>query len=142
MARGNSRALIFLDRRDYVRFLEIFGMTVVRFGMVCLAFCLMPNHYHLVLKTPAANLSAAIKHLNGVYSQWWNHRHQRCGHTFQGRFKAQLIQRERYLAAACRYVVLNPVRADWCLNLTTGLGAAIALRLASCLRHRFLIRPA
>jgi len=111
MARGNARALIFLDSRDYERFLEVFDEVVVRFRLVCWAMCLMPNHYHLVIRTPEANLSAAIKHLNGVYSQWWNHRHERCGHTFQGRFKAQLVQRERYLAAVCRYVVLNPVRA-------------------------------
>jgi REP element-mobilizing transposase RayT len=111
MPRGNARALIFLDERDYERFIEILAASLRRFGVFCYAFCLMPNHYHLVLVTPAANLSAAIKHLNGVYSQWWNHRHQRCGHVFQGRFKAQIVQRERYLLAVCRYVVRNPVRA-------------------------------
>jgi putative transposase len=110
MSRGNAKGLIFIDDSDREKFLEILAATVTRFRLVCYAFCLMPNHYHLVLMTPEPNLSAAIKHLNGVYSQWWNQRHQRCGHVFQGRFKAQLIQRERYLVVACRYVVLNPVR--------------------------------
>jgi putative transposase len=111
MSRGNAKGLIFLDDRDFKRFLEVLDATSFRFGVVCYAFCLMPNHYHLVLITPKANLSAAIKHLNGVYSQWWNGRHGRCGHVLQGRFKGQLVQRERYLLAVCRYVVMNPVRA-------------------------------
>ena len=111
MSRGNAKGLVFLDERDFERFIEVLNATFSRFGVVCYAFCLMPNHYHLVLMTPAANLSAAIKHLNSVYAQWWNHRHQRCGHVFQGRFKAQIVQQDRYLLVLCRYVVLNPVRA-------------------------------
>jgi len=111
MSRGNARAAVFLDQRDYERFLEQLDVSFRRYGVVCYAFCLMPNHYHLVVVTPHANLSVAIKHLNGSYSQWWNFRHGRCGHVFQGRFKAQVVQRDRYLAAVCRYVVLNPVRA-------------------------------
>jgi hypothetical protein len=71
----------------------------------------MPNHYHIVVQTLEANLSVAVGHLNSVYAQWWNGRHGRCGHVLQGRFKAQLIQKERYLAAVCRYVLKNPVRA-------------------------------
>jgi putative transposase len=111
MARGNAKALVFLDERDFRRFIELLKATCTRFGVVCYAFCLMPNHYHLVVMTRQANLSAAIKHLNGVYAQWWNYRHQRCGHVFQGRFKAQVVQEDRYLLSVCRYVVLNPVRA-------------------------------
>ncbi|MCX6551280.1 MAG: transposase [Acidobacteria bacterium] len=111
MARGNAKGLIFLDDLDHRRFLTVLEDTLRRFGIVCHAFCLMPNHYHLAVVTPAANLSAAIKHLNGVYSQWWNRRHGRCGHVFQGRFKAQVIQKDPYLLVACRYIVLNPVRA-------------------------------
>lgn len=111
MSRGNARGLVFLDERDFERFIEVLKATCSRFGIVCYAFCLMPNHYHLVVMTPDANLSAAIKHLNSVYAQWWNYRHQRCGHVFQGRFKAQIVQQDRYLLVVCRYVVLNPVRA-------------------------------
>jgi putative transposase len=111
MARGNAKARIFLDEHDCRRFLEILGEVHDRFDLVCHTFCLMENHYHLVVETPLGNLSPAIRHLNGVYAQWWNSAHDRCGHLFQGRFKAQLIQRDRYLRAACRYVVLNPRRA-------------------------------
>jgi putative transposase len=111
MSRGNAKGLIFLDDRDFERFIEVLNSTCSRFGTVCYAFCLMPNHYHLVLMTPDADLSAAIKHLNSVYAQWWNYRHQRCGHVFQGRFRAQIVQQDRYLLVVCRYVVLNPVRA-------------------------------
>jgi hypothetical protein len=71
----------------------------------------MSNHYHGVLRTLGPNLSAAMQYLNSVYAQWWNRRHKRVGHVLQGRFKAQLIQRDGYFLEACRYVVLNPVRA-------------------------------
>lgn len=111
MARGNDKALIFLDERDYRRLLELLQEVLTRFSVQCSSYCLMPNHYHLVLTTLQPNLSAAIKHLNGVYTQWWNRRHGRCGHVLQGRFKDQLVQTDRYLLTVCRYVVLNPVRA-------------------------------
>jgi REP element-mobilizing transposase RayT len=111
MARGNAKAPIFLDATDCGRFLEILREVALRFSVVIYAYCLMPNHYHLVIQTRDGNLSVAIQYLNSVYSQWWNRRHGRCGHVLQGRFKAQLIQNERYLVAACRYVLKNPVRA-------------------------------
>ncbi len=93
----------------------------------------MPNHYHLVCRTPEANLSLAVGYLNAVYAQWWNRRHGRCGHVTQGRFKAQLVQSELYLRVVCRYVLDNPVRAgmvrhpqDWewsSARASTGLAA-------------------
>ena len=88
----------------------------------------MDKHYHLVATTLDANLSRAIKHLNGTYAQWWNHRHGRPGHVFQGRFGAQIIDDDLYLLAACRYVVLNPVRAGVVRRPRSGGGAAIARR--------------
>jgi putative transposase len=72
----------------------------------------MTNHYHLALTTREANLSRAIQQLNAEYAQWWNWRHERAGHLFEGRFKAQVVQGGRHLANVCRYVVLNPVRAQ------------------------------
>jgi hypothetical protein len=71
----------------------------------------MDNHFHLVVETPEANLSKAMRQLNGVYTQAFNRRHRRVGHVLQGRFKAIVVDRERYLLELCRYVVLNPVRA-------------------------------
>jgi REP element-mobilizing transposase RayT len=102
---------IYQDDDDRRRFLAALDTAVGRYSVECHAYCLMSNHYHLVLRTLEANLSPAIQYLNGVYAQWWNRRHARVGHVLQGRFKAQLVQREGYFLEACRYVVLNPVRA-------------------------------
>ncbi len=111
MSRGNARMPIYRDAVDHERFLELLAEAVQRWSLQCWAFCLMPNHYHLVVRTADDSLSAAMRHVNGVYAQWWNRRHQRVGHVTQGRFKAQVVQEHRYLVAVCRYVLLNPVRA-------------------------------
>ena len=82
-----------------------------RFNWVCHAYCLMTNHYHLVVETPDGNLSKGMRQLNGMYTQASNRRHHRIGHYFQGRFKGILVDKESYLLELTRYVVLNPVRA-------------------------------
>ena len=110
-SRGNAGARIFFDDRDRARFLAVLEQAVERSGWVCHAYCLMPNHYHLLIETPRANLSWGMRHLNGVYTQATNRRHKRSGHLFQGRFKAILVERERYLLQVARYIALNPVRA-------------------------------
>ena len=112
MARGNAKSLIFLDAGDYRKFLKILAAVAARFSIVVYAYCLMPNHYHLVCRTCEANVSAALAYLNGVYARWWNRRHGRCGHVTQGRFKAQLVQSDIYMRVVCRYVLDNPVRAS------------------------------
>jgi putative transposase len=103
---------IFLDDVDYTRFVYLLGEVTDEFGIECWNYCLMPNHYHATLRPSRPNLSEAIRRLNSVYAQWWNRRHERVGHVFQGRFKDQIVQREGYLLVLCRYVALNPVRAD------------------------------
>ena len=110
-ARGNGGGDIFLDNQDRLALFDILGEAVKRFGWVCHAYCLMGNHYHLLIETPEANLSAGMRHVNGVYTQRFNRTHGRFGHVFQGRFKAILVERDGYLLELCRYVVLNPVRA-------------------------------
>jgi REP element-mobilizing transposase RayT len=102
---------IYLDDLDRGSFLQQLADVVTAYRLECHAYCLMTNHYHLVVRTLDANISRAIKHLNGPYAQRWNARHARVGHVFQGRFHAQVIQDEIYLLVACRYVVRNPVRA-------------------------------
>ena len=110
-ARGNDRRPIFEDDEDCARFLAVLASTVARHRVLCHAYCLMGNHYHLLVQTPEANLSGAMRHLNGVYTQRFNRRHERCGHVLQGRFGAQLVDGDAYLREVCRYIVLNPVRA-------------------------------
>ncbi|AGA91298.1 transposase [Thioflavicoccus mobilis 8321] len=112
-ARGNERRSIFLGDEDEDRaaFLDVLAATCDRFNWICHAYCLMTNHYHLLVETPDANLSKGMRQLNGVYTQWVNRTHGRVGHLFQGRYKAILVERERYLLELTRYLVLNPVRA-------------------------------
>lgn len=109
-SRGNDGADVFLDADDRQGFLDIVAFAVERFGWRCHAYCLMGNHYHLLIETPQANLSRGMRQLNGVYTQRFNRRHGRTGHVFQGRFKAILVDRDRYLLELSRHVVLNPVR--------------------------------
>ena len=109
--RGNARQAIYTDDQDRSTFLAVLAEVVTRSQWLCHAYCLMNNHYHLLIETPQGNLSVGMRQLNGVYTQRFNRRHTRVGHVFQGRFKAILVERENYLLELCRYVVLNPVRA-------------------------------
>jgi putative transposase len=102
---------IFIDEGDYARFVQLLSDVLEECDIHCWNYCAMPNHYHLTLEPRRANLSEAIRRLNGEYAQYWNRRHDRVGHVFQGRFKDQIVQREGYLLALSRYVVMNPVRA-------------------------------
>lgn len=116
-ARGNARQEIFLDTSDREMFLSCLGEVVARFGWLCHAYCLMGNHYHLLIETPEANLSRGMRQLNGVYTQRFNRHHQRVGHVFQGRYKAIMVERDSHLLELCRYVVLNPLRAGMVKNI-------------------------
>ncbi len=110
-ARGNARASIFRDDTDRVEFLVILGNLIEQFNWCCHGYCLMGNHYHLLVETPDANLSAGMRQLGGIYTQRFNRRHNEVGHLFQGRYKSILIEKENYLLELSRYIVLNPVRA-------------------------------
>lgn len=96
-ARGDRREDIYADDEDRHVFLLTLGRVVADFNWVCHAFCLMGNHYHLVVETPDANLSKGMRQLNGVYTQAFNRRHGLVGHLFQGRYKAILVDEEAYL---------------------------------------------
>ncbi|MGC1953162.1 MAG: transposase [Gammaproteobacteria bacterium] len=111
-SRGNARLAIYEDDGDREDFLQVLSRAVDRYHWLCHAYCLMGNHYHLLMETPEGNLSKGMRHLNGVYTQRYNRGHGRAGHLLQGRFKAILVERDRYLLELCRYVVLNPVRAN------------------------------
>jgi len=109
-ARGDRREDIFEDDHDRRAFLLTLAAVVEQFNWLCYAWCLMDNHYHLLIQTPDGNLSKGMRQLNGVFTQTSNRRHHRVGHLFQGRFKAILVDSDAYLLELARYVVLNPVR--------------------------------
>lgn len=110
-SRGDGRDDIYRSDDDRAAWLETLGEVCKRFNWVCHAYCLMSNHYHLLVETPDANLSKGMRQLNGVYTQRFNRGHARVGHVFQGRFKGILVDKDSYLLELARYVVLNPLRA-------------------------------
>jgi len=110
-SRGNAGNDIFLCDEDRIFFLDLFAEVVKRYNWICHSYCLMGNHYHLLIETADGNLSLGMRHLNGVYTQKHNWRHGKTGHVFQGRYKAIIVDKDSYLLELCRYVVLNPVRA-------------------------------
>ena len=110
-SRGDRREDIFFDDADRLAWLEVFAQTCKRFNWVCHAWCLMDNHYHIVVETIEGNLAQGMRHLNGVYTQTFNRTHKRVGHVFQGRYKAIIVEKDGYLLELARYVVLNPLRA-------------------------------
>lgn len=115
-ARGDRQEPIFEDDEDRMLFIDLLAKETVQQGWLLYAFCLMGNHYHLLLETPEPNLVKGMRRLNGVYTQAFNRRHQRVGHVFQGRYKSILVDKDSYLLELCRYVVLNPVRAGMVAN--------------------------
>lgn len=113
-ARGNRRETIFRDDEDCVRFIALLAREAAQQRWRLYAYCLMGNHYHLLVETPEANLGRGMRRLNGVYTQAFNRHHGLVGHVLQGRYKAILVDKDAYLRELCRYVVLNPVRAGLC----------------------------
>lgn len=145
--RGNERQGVFLDDTDRIAFLELVHQVCDRFNWLCHAHCLMTNHYHLLVEKIDPTLSRGIRHLNGVYTQAFNRHHGRVGHLFQGRFKAILVEKDAYLLELCRYVVLNPVRAnmvqstkDWKWSsycATAGMAEALPLLTVDWILSQF-----
>lgn len=135
-SRGNQRDPIFTDDLDYAAYLRRLAKVVERFGWLCHGFCLMPNHYHLLIETPEPNRGAGMHVLNLSYARWFNWRNRRVGHVFQGPYGVVHVTRDAQLMELCRYIVMNPVRAglvadpaDWCWSsyrATAGLETAPA----------------
>lgn len=110
-SRGNKRQNIFIDHNDRNTFINVFARVIKIHGWICYAFCLMDNHYHLVIQTPHGNLAKGMRDLNGIYTQLFNTTHQTTGHILEGRYKAFVIEKGDYFLEVLRYTVLNPVRA-------------------------------
>lgn len=110
-SRGNEKKDIFKSIKDRDKFLSYLSSAWERHGAVFHAYCLMSNHFHLMVETPLGNLSWIMKHINGSYTTYFNVKHKRAGHLLQGRYKAVLVQADAYAAELSRYIHLNPVRA-------------------------------
>jgi len=109
MNRGRGRQAVFHDEHYYQAFLNTLGEVQLRFQCVIHAYCLMGNHYHLLLKTPRGNLSRAMRHIDGVYTQRHNRRKKTDGPLFRGRYKAIVVEANRYLLQVSRYIHRNPI---------------------------------
>ena len=110
-SRGNERKEIYKTSRDREKFLSYLESATERYGAMIHVYCLLNNHYHLLLETPSGNLSQIMRHINGAYTTYFNTKRKRAGHLFQGRFKAILVDIDEYAKELSRYIHLNPVRA-------------------------------
>ena len=115
-SRGNEQKAVFRSRKDREKFLDYLASATQRYGAVIHVYCLMTNHYHLLLETPEGNLPQIMRHINGAYTTYFNVKHQRAGHLFQGRYKAILVEADAYAVELSRYIHLNPVRAGMVEN--------------------------
>ena len=110
-SRGNERKAVFKSGSDRAKFLEYLESAVQRYDAIVHVYCLMENHYHLLLETPSGNLQQIMRHINGAYTTYFNMKRSRSGHLFQGRYKAILVEKDEYAKELSRYIHLNPVRA-------------------------------
>src|SRR4051812_38919988 len=113
-ARGNRRQSIYSDDDDRRVFLILTGRVLQRCGWRLIAYCLMTNHFHLLVETPVPNLSAGMHQLNGGYARYFNERHSFDGHLFDRRFGSRLIETSEDLGAVQTYIAFNPVQAGLC----------------------------
>ncbi|MFH1359498.1 MAG: transposase [Candidatus Omnitrophota bacterium] len=109
--RGQSKREVFLDEKDYEAFLKVIRETCQTYKVNVVAYCLMRNHYHLIVYTPNANLPGFMRQLGGVYTQFFNRKYKQDGPLFKGRYKAIVVQEGSYLLRLIRYIHKNPIRA-------------------------------
>ena len=114
ISRGAARLPIYVDDHDRVRFLGLLAYATTDHGWEFLSYCLMENHYHLLLRTPQPTLRAGMQRLNGSYAQGFNARHRLVGHVFEGRYTSVAVTGDAHLRELIRYISLNPVRAGAC----------------------------
>jgi putative transposase len=112
--RGNGKQRVFLRPADRLIFLRFLRQAVARCRWECLTYCLMDNHYHLLVRTPEPNLGLGMHRLNGRYAQLFNQRHRRTGHLWEQRYHSVLLTENAHLAQTIGYIALNPVRAGLC----------------------------
>ncbi len=133
--RGNERRAIFSDDEDRFAFLKLLDQSVDTYGVTLHCFVLMGNHWHLLVKTPLGNLAEFMRHFNISYTSYFNRRHHRTGHLYQGRYKSVLVDADSYLSMVSRYIHLNPVRTE------AMRAKPVAKRLAYLLTYRWSSLP-
>lgn len=136
--RGVRKTTIFVDEVDRRKFLKFLAVAIERYGCVCFAYCLMGNHYHLVLQTPRRNISLVMQYLDGQYARYFNRRHGTCGHVYEARFDSPLIEDGRYLGNAIAYVARNPVEAQLVKNAADWKWSSYRATLGMCACPKFL----
>lgn len=114
MLRGNNRQRIFEDDEDYRYFLEIIGRYRKQSGFILYAWCLLPNHVHLLLKEKSEPVSLLIQRIEVSFISWYNRKYDRTGHLFQGRFRSEVVEDSNYFLKVIRYIHMNPVKAEIC----------------------------
>ena len=113
-SRGNLRRALFHDDRDYERLLKYLGIAVERFGWTCHAYCLIPNHFHLLIELTEPNLGRGMLLVNGSYARYFNWRYKQEGHVFERKYHGEAVGREEHFLEAIRYIANNPVRHGLC----------------------------
>ena len=136
--RGNRRQAIVLEDRDCELFLFLLGQVVAHLGWKVHSYCLMTNHYHLLVETPGSDISVGMQLLNGQYAQAFNRRHGYEGHLFERRFFSEVVESDWHLLELCRYIVLNPVRAGLCRHPGEWRWSSYRALLGRVGRPRFL----
>lgn len=137
-SRGDRRENIYEDDVDRKSFLNIFSSVIEQFNWICFSYCLMDNHYHLLIQTPDSNLSKGMRQLNGVFTQTYNRRHQKTGHLFQGRYKSILVDEDAYLLELSRYIVLNPVKAKMVKQVEDWKWSSYQAMIGDCITPEWL----
>lgn len=140
MNRGRQRQKIYRCEEDYRHFLDILQETVKIFDLRIAAFCLMSNHYHLLLMTPRANLSRCMRHINSLYTQYYNRKYGKEGQLFRGRFKSILVAADSYLLEVMRYIHRNPVRAAIVENVAAYQWSSHAGYLSNASRWKWIFK--
>lgn len=110
MSRGNEKQAIYRSCRDRMKFLGYLESASNRYGAIIHSYCLMDNHYHLMIETPGGNLAQIMRHINGAYTSYFNAKHTRVGHLFQGRYRSILVDVDEYCLTLSRYIHMNPVK--------------------------------
>ncbi|KKW44438.1 MAG: Toxin-antitoxin system, toxin component, RelE family [Parcubacteria group bacterium GW2011_GWA2_56_7] len=111
MSRGDHKQPVFFDSTHYLKFIEFLSLTIEKYNWICHSYCLMNNHYHILIETPEPNLGLGMHQLNAGYANWFNTFNDKSGHVFQGRYKSVLVQENTHLLELSRYIILNPVEA-------------------------------